>query len=174
MHQRLTALRANWMKGAWLAALVALALLSGAPTLAGPLSGAGETAKTGEPGDAPECIVVYYLHGAVRCVTCLEIEQLSREVIFDQFLGELREGKVEWHSVNYETPHNQHFSDDFDLPHPSLVLARERAGVVVAHRRLDKVWELVEDPMKLKEFVGAETSTFIAGRPSNPRHNAGS
>ncbi len=103
--------------------------------------------------EAPDKLVAFYFHGTVRCVTCLQIERLARETVFDSFMSELRAGKLEWRAVNYEAPGNQHYSSDFELPHPSLVFVHMRDGFKKKHRVLDEVWTYVEDPNQLRDYV---------------------
>ena len=86
-------------------------------------SPAGATESTEIP-DGPVNVVIYYFHGATRRRTCLDIEQYSREVVFDGFSGQLTEGRLEWRSINYDVPENQHYSADFHLPFPSLVFVK--------------------------------------------------
>lgn len=113
------------------------------------------------PAGGREVVIAYYFHGTIRCMACVDIENAAREAVFDHFSLELREGKVEWRAVNYEAPKNRHFSTDFDLPHPSLVLVRERGGFPVAHRLLPKTWELADNPESLRDYVQQELLEFL-------------
>lgn len=107
----------------------------------------------GLPPDGPIKTIVYYFHGTVRCQTCLDIERYARETVFDNFSMQLREGLIEWRAVNYDVPENHHFSTDFQLPHPALVLVRQQAGFPRQWRLLADTWELVENPDALKDYV---------------------
>src|SRR5690606_31216827 len=82
--------------------------------------------------DAEEArFVAYFLHGNVRCQTCIDIETYSHEAITTVFADQLKSGKLEWRTVNYDTPENAHFRDDFQLAFQSVVLAEERDGKIV-------------------------------------------
>jgi hypothetical protein len=113
------------------------------------------------PPEGREVVIAYYFHGTIRCVACVDIEKAAREAVFDDFSMELREGKLEWRAVNYEAPKNGHFSTDYELPHPSLVLVRERAGFPVSHQVLPKTWELSDNPAALSEYVQNELMQFL-------------
>ena len=68
-------------------------------------------------------LIAYYLHGKVRCVTCNDIEKTAREAVEASFAEELEAGRIEWRSVNYEEPGNEHFATDFELAAPCVVLS---------------------------------------------------
>ena len=112
--------------------------------------------------DGPTKVIVYYFHGTARCQTCLDIERHARETVFESHFADLMEGTIEWRSVNYEVPENRHFSNDFDLPYPSLVIVREQAGYTAEWKLLGKTWELVSDPAALRDYVQAELGALLA------------
>lgn len=111
--------------------------------------------------DGPTKIIVYYFHGTLRCQTCLDIEQHARETVFESYFADLMEGTIEWRSVNYEVPENRHYSNDFDLPYPSLVVVREQAGYAAEWKLLGKTWELVSEPAALRDYVRAELGALL-------------
>ena len=68
-------------------------------------------------------VIAYYFHGTVRCETCQKIEKQAQDLINGSFAGQ-----VEFKPVNYDKPENAHFSKDYNLPCPSLVLVRQKDG----------------------------------------------
>jgi hypothetical protein len=108
--------------------------------------------------------VVYYFHGNVRCKTCTAIENQSHNAITTMFADQLGSGELEWRLVNYDTPENAHFRDDFQLAFQSVVLAEERDGTIVRWENLADVWTKIhESPQEFEEYVVDSTVTFMAG-----------
>ncbi len=113
--------------------------------------------------EAPHTFVVYYFHRTLRCATCLSIEKQSREAIEQGYTGELSAGTLEWHALNIDEPENEHFEKDFNLETQSLVLVERAGEKVVRWRLLPRVWELVDEPHALGEYVTREVARFIGG-----------
>ena len=109
-------------------------------------------------------LVVYYFHGDTRCTTCRAIEEQSHAAITGNFKEALAEGQLEWRLVNFDTPGNSHFRDDFQLSFQSVVLVEERDGKVVRWKNLADVWTKIhETPQQFEQFVVESTTAFIAG-----------
>ncbi len=123
--------------------------------------------KSGEPArsadrlaKSPE-VVAYYFHRTTRCETCIKIEKLSQSMIESRFSDELGSGQLAFKAVNYDEPENVHFSKDFDLSSPSLVLVRTQDGKPKRWKTLQEVWSLVEIPPKLDQYIERETRKFL-------------
>ncbi len=101
-------------------------------------------------------IIAYYFHGTVRCQTCLTIEKQAQELMGSRFASQ-----VVFRSVNYYEPENAHFSKDYNLPCPSLVLVRQKNGKDQAWRLLGQTWDHVQIPPKLDEYIEEETTKFL-------------
>jgi hypothetical protein len=117
-----------------------------------------------EQSPAAPLVVVYYFHGDTRCTTCRAIEEQSHAAITGNFKEALAEGQLEWRLVNFDTPGNTHFRDDFQLSFQSVVLVEERDGKVVRWKNLADVWTKIhETPQQFEQFVIESTTAFIAG-----------
>ena len=101
-------------------------------------------------------VIAYYFHGTVRCETCLRIEKQAQELINSRFAGE-----VVFKPVNYDKPENAHFSKDYKLPCPSLVLVRQKDGKDQEWKLLGQTWDHVQIPPKLDRYIEEETSKFL-------------
>lgn len=109
-----------------------------------------ETAR-GETG-----VIAYYFHGTVRCETCLRIEKQAQDLI-----GSRSASQVVFRSVNYDEPEHAHFSKDYKLPCPSLVLVRQKNGKEQDWRLLGQTWVHVQIPPKLDQYIEEETTKFL-------------
>ena len=95
---------------------------TGSAPVARPAAGATPTGAV-----KPE-LVVFYLHGKVRCVTCNDIERIAREAVESGFVPEIQAGRLEWRVVDYEERGNEHYATDYKLAAPCVVLASMRAA----------------------------------------------
>lgn len=120
-------------------------------------------ARPAAPASAGARYVVYYFHGKLRCPTCLKIEQLAARTVREAFEEQMDRGSLEWQAVDIDRPENRHFSADFDLSSPTLVVARFEGGKMGEFQKLDKVWELIEgDERKFETYVFGEIDRFLS------------
>ncbi len=125
---------------------------------------AATTADVASSGDDPSRkFIAYYFHRTIRCPTCLSIEKQSREAIGLMYGGEMSTGRLEWQAVNIETPGNEHFEKDFALDRQSLTLVELNGNEVRRHRKLERVWDLVDVPEDFQEYVVREVAIFLGG-----------
>jgi hypothetical protein len=111
---------------------------------------------------------VYYLHGNVRCPTCRTIEATAQEAVETGFADELKNGQIQWQVINYESPGNEHFTKDYEVVAPTVVLAKHVAGKQTAWKALPEVWELVDDKRAFISFVQNSLREFMGQPASTP------
>jgi len=134
--------------------------------VAAPASGSANpvaSAPAAEPKDLRDGIMAYYFHRTLRCKTCLSIEGQAKEAIETGFSGELANGLLAWRAVNIETPGDEHFQQDFEIDRQTLMFVEMRDGKAVRTTTLERVWDLVEDPVAFQEYVWTEMQTFLGG-----------
>jgi len=114
-------------------------------------------------------VKAYYFHATKRCRTCLEIERLADETVTTQFGNELEAGGLTWEIINFESPGDEHFVDDYDLMYSSLILAEYENGRQVSWKNLDQVWDLVWKPEDFAAYVAGEIRSHLdESRDANP------
>lgn len=119
-------------------------------------------AQAAAPAD--DKLIVYYLHGTIRCVTCNKIERQARETVERDFAEDLKAGRVEWRVANFQN--DDALAKRFDITSSGVVVARMSGGSEVAVRKLDKVWTLVDDPSGFSAYVAGEVKALLdGGRP---------
>jgi hypothetical protein len=122
----------------------------------------------------PDGVVAYYFHGDVRCPTCRNIEAYAQEAVESGFGPQLASGALQWRVVNYESPANAHFAQEYELFSPTVVLVRTSDGKPVEWRNLSRVWELVGDKDEFQAYVQDAVRVYLvqsreeAAKP-NPR-----
>lgn len=109
-------------------------------------------------------LIAYYFHGKVRCVTCNDIEQSTRQVIEADFQPELASGRLEYRVINYDEPGNTHYATDYQLAAPCVVLSSWRDGRQESWESLPEVWELVGDRPAFKQFIRHRLAERLASR----------
>ena len=106
-------------------------------------------------------LVAYYFHGDYRCSTCLKMERYAHEVLDDRFADDLQSGRLEWKSVNVDTDGNKHFNIDFGLTSSALVLVNTVGDERKEWKDLQRIWDLVGDESKFKDYVRSEVATML-------------
>jgi hypothetical protein len=106
-------------------------------------------------------VIAYYFQGTVRCETCLKIEKQAHELISRRFAAEVASERLVFRPVNYDQPENTHFSKDYKLPCPSLVLVRQKDGKDQEWKLLGQTWEFVQIPPRLDQYIEDETRKFL-------------
>lgn len=139
-----------------------LVLVLGLLVLLGCSSTAPRHSTTGSVDPASDRVTAYYFHGTVRCEKCIKIERLAQACIQSRFAEDLAAGRLAFRSVNYDEPNNAHFSKDYELTSPSLVLVRSQNGKEANWTTLKEVWDLVEIPPKLDDYIEEQTRKFMA------------
>ncbi len=130
---------------------------------AGPVAIPGKETVAGESDASATRVIAYYFHRTMRCPTCLSIEKQAREAVEAAYPAELETGKLKWQAVNIEEAGNEHFELDFELSSSALVIVELHGDEVAAWKNLERVWELVEDPLGFQEYVWNELMEFVPG-----------
>jgi hypothetical protein len=121
----------------------------------------GQTAGGSSSPMRAERIVAYYFHREARCPTCVSIEAGVKDAVEAGFSAQLKDGRLEWRSVNYEEPGNEHYTTDYKIAAPCLVLVKIKNDKAVEWRSLPEVWELVGDRQALMQFVQRNVQEFL-------------
>jgi hypothetical protein len=120
-----------------------------------------------EPAEHP-AVVVYYFHGEIRCLTCLQLEDMTVAVVRDSLSDLLGAGILGLEIVNFQEKGNEHFIADFELEHQAVIVAEYQETVVKRWQNLDKIWELHEDPAKFDRYILARTNEFLDAASREP------
>jgi hypothetical protein len=121
------------------------------------LPAALDTIDTGAAGQtALKTVDVYYFHYSRRCYTCNMFEKYLKEVVDEDFADETGNGKVKLHVTNIEEKQNRHFAQDYKLFTKQIILSQKEDGNEVKWKNLEKIWDLVRDKEKFKEYIRRE------------------
>lgn len=106
-------------------------------------------------------IAAYYFHRTVRPQGCLSAESSIKAALALEFPAQLKDGRLEWYSVNYEERGNEDYAADYKIAAPCLVLVRMELGTAVEWRSLPEVRELMADKSKLIQLVQRNVQEFL-------------
>ncbi len=109
----------------------------------------------------PDRIVAYYFHRTTRNPTCERIESYAREAVESAFTRQLTDGRLQWQSVDYEAPDNEHYAADYKLTASCIVLVRMRGNQPVEWRSVPGVWNHVGDKSSLINLVQRNVREFL-------------
>ena len=116
-----------------------------------------------DAGASPKYIATYFLTN-VRCPSCLTIERLSSETVRTEFSDQIESRQLEWRTVNIDEQGNYHFVKDYALYTKSVIISEEINGKEVRWKNLPKVWELLGNEVKFRNYLKEEISTFMAAK----------
>ncbi|MBE0536202.1 MAG: hypothetical protein IH624_11090 [Phycisphaerae bacterium] len=106
-------------------------------------------------------IIVYYMHGSFRCLTCNSIETMTKGVVENDFAEALAAGQVAWQAANIQE--NVRLGRLYGVSSSTVVVAKIRGGEVVDFKRLDEVWTKVNDPPAFKRYIHEAIVAYLEG-----------
>lgn len=117
-------------------------------------------APTPQSQTQADVVLVYYLHGNLRCQTCNRIEKTAKAVIERSFADDLRTGRMVWKVDNYQE--NEALGRRYDVSSSSVVLVALQGEKEIRHVRLDEVWTHASDAVALDAYLDGSITDFVA------------
>lgn len=106
-------------------------------------------------------VIVFYFHPTFRCQACSDVEALSLEAIERGFSQAIENGDLIWLVLNFEEAQNKGFVEDFQIEVSTLVLLDMHNGERTQWKKLEKVWELLDDREAFANYVQREVSDYL-------------
>jgi hypothetical protein len=104
---------------------------------------------------------VYLFHGKKRCRSCNKMEDLTKEAIAEELSEGKSAGTIRYQHVNVEAQENRHFVQDYRLRSIAIVLSKKVNGNETEWKNLDRVWELLRNDEKFKQYVTKEITAYL-------------
>jgi hypothetical protein len=117
------------------------------------------TANTSDK-DSPT-VIAYYFHRTMRCPTCLAIEANAARVIEEKFSQHITDRTLIWIPFNLDDPGGEEFEKEFDVSVSTLILAKTDDSNHTKYKKLEKVWDLIGNPVKFDSYVQKEVKQFL-------------
>lgn len=121
---------------------------------------AGGEASTARPDSRRKIVVTYFLTNT-RCPSCYKIETFSESAVQTAFVGPLRDGRMEWRTINTDEPRNEHFVKDYKLFTKSVIVSEVVDGKEVRWKNCDKVWDLLDDQKAFESYIVKEVKAYL-------------
>jgi len=81
-----------------------------------------------KPVAQKEYVEVLYFHGKQRCITCIAIEKLTREVIEGNFAEQVKSGKLVFKVIDFSKVENAKVAEKYEVTFSSLFLNTWKEG----------------------------------------------
>ena len=112
--------------------------------------------------DAPaDRVVVMYFHRTQRCPTCLKMGSYSEEAIKTGFAQETKEGKVEFHFIDFQDKKNEALTKGYQVDGPTLIVARVVENKIADRKNLKDMWTKVRDKAAFIEYVQSNVKDYL-------------
>lgn len=119
------------------------------------------SAQTSESEKKQNIVDVYLFHGTYRCHSCNKMEALAVEAIDESLAEQKKNGTVRFQHVNIEEDTNRHFIQDYRISAISIILSQKSGDKEKQWKNLDKVWVLLHNEQKFKEYVVKEIKAYL-------------
>jgi hypothetical protein len=110
-----------------------------------------EPALAAEP--PADRVVAMYFHRTKRCPTCLKMGSYSEEAFKKGFAKEIKDGKVEFHYIDFQDKKNAALTRAFRVSGPALIVARVVGNKVAKVNNLKDIWTKVRDKKAFLKYV---------------------
>jgi hypothetical protein len=104
--------------------------------------------------DAPaDRVVAMYFHRTIRCPTCLRMGSYTEEAVKTKFADQLKDGKVEFHFVDFQDKKNEELTKGYKITGPALVVAKVEDNKVKEYKNLKDIWTKNTDKAEFMKYV---------------------
>ena len=100
-------------------------------------------------------IVVMYFHRVPGCPACQKMNAYSEETVKSAFAKDFKEGKVEFHAIDFEDPKNAALTQGYKVTSPTLIVAKVAGNKVADYKNLTEIWAKVGDKKAFLDYVQA-------------------
>jgi hypothetical protein len=98
-------------------------------------------------------VVVMYFHRTQRCPTCLRMGSYSEEAVQTGFAQPIKDGKVEFHYIDFQDVQNATLTNGYKVAGPTLIVARVAGGKVAEYKNLTEIWAKSRDKTAFIDYV---------------------
>ena len=106
-------------------------------------------------------VVVMYFHRTQRCPTCLKMGGYSEEAINTGFAKEIKEGKVEFHFIDFQDAKNEALTKGYQVGGPTLIVAKVVDNKVAERKNLQEMWTKARDKAAFIEYVQGNVKEYL-------------
>ncbi len=122
------------------------------------VAAAESSAQAGPPADR---VVVMYFHRTQRCPTCRRMGGYSEEAVKTAFAQQRKEGKVEFHYVDFQDKKNEALAKGYKVNGPTLIVAQVVGNKVKQFENLSEIWTKNGDKKAFFEYVQQNVKKYL-------------
>jgi hypothetical protein len=104
----------------------------------------------------PNTTAVVLFHYRQRCDQCLAMERYTRELLQDEFPGQLQRNEIQFRQMIIDLPGNRDLTERFGLVTSTPVIINFEGKKEDSIRVLDRSWELYNDETAFKMMLSKE------------------
>jgi hypothetical protein len=105
-------------------------------------------------------VVVMYFHRTQRCPTCLKMGSYTEEAVKGEFTRQLKDGKVEFHYIDFQDQKNEGLTKGYKVGGPTLIVARVAGNKVAEYKNLTEMWSKVGDKTAFLKYVQGNVKNY--------------
>ncbi len=106
-------------------------------TLAGCGNKKAQQETTSESVSDKDRVEVLYFHGKQRCITCNAIENLTKEVLDEDFKKQLENGEIQFKIIDISTKEGEMTADKYEVTWSSLFIDKWQNGEETVNNMTD-------------------------------------
>jgi hypothetical protein len=112
--------------------------------------------------DSPaDRVVVMYFHRTKRCPTCQKMGGYSEEAVTKGFPDQIKEGKVEFHYIDFQAEENAEIVKGYKIAGPTLIVVRVAENKTAEYKNLTEIWSKVRDKAAFIEYVRKNVKEYV-------------
>jgi ABC-type glycerol-3-phosphate transport system substrate-binding protein len=100
-------------------------------------------------------VTVTYFTTDARCVSCRKIEDYTKLAVDRTLEDQTMADAIHFQTINVDFPENQHFIADYDIAFKTVVISYLDADGKQQWQKMDRVWELLSDPIAFQGYLHA-------------------
>ena len=106
-------------------------------------------------------VIVYYFHATHRCNTCMEIENKTKLVLFQDFKDEIINGIIKFKDFDYEDHENKKIVEKYFAYGSTLLLVYQKDEIKNVDLTEMAFQYVINKPEKFKEILSQEIEKLI-------------
>lgn len=106
-----------------------------------------------------DSIIVSYMHSTFRCSSCNSIEEMTFNLLQDQYSAYLNDGSIIWQSIDFQQ--EVELAGEFEIVASCVVISKMNEKKILEFRRLDEVWTKLGNPVEFNRYLCENIDYFI-------------
>jgi thiol-disulfide isomerase/thioredoxin len=106
-------------------------------------------------------VVVMYFHRTDPCPTCRKMSAYTEEAVTKAFAKEMKQGKVEYHYIDFQDEKNEKLVKGYQVGRPTLIVVQVAGNKAKEQKNLLEMWEKVRDKKEFIEYVQSNVKDYL-------------